>query len=164
MKFLKLLRVLLLAGTLAIPAVAVSSGSVFAYGAADQPLAQLEISGNCDNPSVFFCSNVVGVGGIWLWIEVDANGTGDVDGSVCDHTVGAPGGGAAVIQGDITWEYVDRAGAAAAGFGFPTIVDPTNTYYLVMFHGEPLFATPVTPGHYAFHPTNGVSLQIQVAP
>jgi len=164
MRFLKLLRVLLLAAALAIPTLAVSSGSVFAYGRADQPLAQLEISGNCDNPSVYFCSNVVGVGGIWLWVEIDANGTGDVAGSGCEHNVGGPRGGAESIRGDVTWEYVDGATAASYGFSFPTIVDKTDTYYLIWFQGQPLFATPVTVGHYAFHPTHGVSLQIQVAP
>jgi hypothetical protein len=164
MRFLKSLRLVLLAAALAIPTVAFTSGSVFAYGRADQPLAQLEISGNCDNPSNPFCANVVGVGGIWLWIEIDANGTGDVAGSGCGHNVGGPRGGAESIRGDVTWEYVDGATAAGYGFAFPTIVDPTNNYYLVWFHGQPLFATPVTPGHYAFHPTNGVSLQIQVAP
>jgi hypothetical protein len=164
MRFLKSLRLVLLAAALAIPTVAFTSGSVFAYGHADQPLAQLEISGNCDNPNNYFCSNVVGVGGIWLWIEIDANGTGDVAGSGCGHAVGGPRGGAESIRGDVTWEYVDGKTAADDGFGFPTIVDPTDSYYLVKFHGEPLFATPVTPGHYAFHPTHGVSLQIQVAP
>lgn len=164
MRFLKLLRVLLVATALAIPTVAVTSGSVFAYGAADQPLAQLEISGNCDNPDIPFCASDVGLGGIWLWIEVDAGGTGDVAGSGCGHNIGGPRGGADSIRGDITWTYTDGAGAAAAGFAFPGIVDPTDTYYLVEFYGQPLFATPVTPGHYAFHPTHGLSLQIQVAP
>lgn len=164
MRFLKLVRAVLLATALAIPTVAFTSGSVFAYGHTDRPLAQLEVSGNCDNPSVYFCSNVVGVGGIWLWIEVDANGTGDVAGSECQHNVGGPRGGAGSIRGDVTWEAVDGATAADNGFSFPTIVDPTDSYYLVSFQGKPLFATPVTSGHYGFHPTNGVSLQIQVAP
>lgn len=164
MRPVKLARALLLASALALPAAALSSGAVLAYGHADSPMAQLEISGNCDNPSVYFCSHVVGVGGIWLWIEVDANGTGDVSGAECQHNVGGPGGGAGSIRGDVTWQYVDRATAASYGFAFPTISDPNDTYYLVWFQGHPLFATPVTQGHYSFQPTHGVSLQITVAP
>jgi hypothetical protein len=149
-----------LAGSL----LAVTAGGVAAYGKADQPLAQLEISGNCDNPDNSFCTDVVGVGGIWLWIEIDANGTGDVAGAVCGHTVGGPRGGAQSIHGDVSWDYVDGATAAQYGFAFPTIIDPNDTYYLVWFDGEPLFATPVTQGHYSFHPDKAVTLQVQVAP
>ena len=48
----------------------VAAPGVAAYGAADQPLAQIEFSGNCNNPDVEFCHKV-GLGGIWLWIEID---------------------------------------------------------------------------------------------
>jgi hypothetical protein len=154
---LKLLRVLLLAAALAIPTVALSSGSVFAYGRADQPLAQLEISGNCDNPSFFLCSNVVGVGGVWLWIEINADGTADVAGSKCGHNVGGPGGGATAIRGDFDW---------ISTFIPPSpqllVTDPTNTYYVFpALHLPPI---PVTQGHYSSQPVPGVSLQVQVAP
>jgi hypothetical protein len=154
---LKLLRVLLLAAALAIPTVALTSGSVFAYGHADQPLAQLEVSGNCDNPNYFLCSDVVGVGGIWLWIEIDADGTADVAGSVCEHNVGGPRGGATAIRGEFDW---------ISTFIPPSpqlpVTDPTNTYYVLQ--GLDLFPIPVTQGHYSFQPVPGVSLQVQVAP
>jgi hypothetical protein len=157
MRFLKLLRVVLLAAALAIPTVAFTSGSAFAYGAADQPLAQLEISGNCDNPNFSFCRDVVGVGGIWLWIEIDADGTADVAGSVCQHTVGGPRGGAFAIRGEFDW---------ISTFIPPSpqlqVTDPTNTYYVLLEFD--LFPIPVTQGHYSFQPVPGVSLQVQVAP
>ncbi len=128
MRFLKSLRLVLLAAALAIPTVAFTSGSVFAYGHADQPLAQLEISGNCDNPNNYFCSNVVGVGGIWLWIEIDANGTGDVAGSGCGHTVGGPRGGAESIRGDVTWETsMARPRPTTGSASRPSWIRPTAT-------------------------------------
>jgi hypothetical protein len=154
-------RVTLLAAALALPTLAFSSGAVFAYGHADQPLAQVEISGNCDNPSVPFCSDVVGIGGIWVWVEIDSGGTGDVAGAVCEHSVGGPRGGAASIKGEISWSYASGAEVQQMGLALPDITDPTDRYY-VMPALE--FAVPVTDGHYSFHLAPGVTLQIQVAP
>jgi hypothetical protein len=157
MQRLRFLRVALVAVALAIPSVALTSGTVFAYGHADHPMAQLEISGNCDNPNFAFCTDVVGVGGIWLWIEVDANGTADVAGAVCQHTVGGRGGGATSIKGEFNWisTYIPPNPQLQ-------VIDPTNTYYIIQ--GLDVFPIPVTQGHYSFHPAPGVSLQVQVAP
>jgi hypothetical protein len=157
MRFLKLLRVGLLAATLAVPTVALTSGSVFAYGHADQPLAQIEVSGNCDNPTFSFCRDVVGVGGIWLWIEIDANGTADVRGAACGHNVGGPRGGAFPIRGEFDW-----ISASIPPSPQLQVTDPTNTYYVLQ--GFDLFPLPVTQGHYSYQPVPGVSLQVQVAP
>lgn len=157
MSFRKLLRVGLLSAALAIPTVALTTGSVFAYGHADQPLAQIEVSGNCDNPNFAFCRDVVGVGGIWLWIEIDANGTADVAGSACHHNVGGPGGGAFPIRGEFDW-----IPAVIPPSPQQMVTDPTNTYYVLQ--GFDLFPLPVTQGHYSFQPVAGVSLQVQVAP
>lgn len=68
-------------------------------GKADQPLPQVEVSANCNNPSFPRCANVVGTGGVWVWIEVDADGTADVAGAGCGHIVGRPGGGTYPIRG-----------------------------------------------------------------
>jgi len=149
-------RVGLLAMALAIPAAGLASSGVLAYGAADQPLAQVEISGNCNDPSFFFCSHVVGLGGIWVWVEIDANGTGDAAGSNCDRSNGATS-----LREEITWFYATGAEVAQLGVGHPGIVDPTNTYYVIP---ELHFAVPVTQGHYSSHPVAAVTLQIQVAP
>lgn len=162
MQSFKLLRVALLSATLAIPTLAVGASSVFAYGHADQPLAQIEISGNCNNPSFPLCAappDGVGVGGIWVWIEIDANGTGDVAGAACGHNVGGPGGGAFPIRGEITWSYASASDLPA---GAVLLTDPGDSYYWVPEVFD--LAIPVTPGHYSFHPVAGVSLQIQVAP
>jgi hypothetical protein len=159
LRSLRFLRVVLLAGALAIPTLAVGSGSVLAYGKADQPLAQVEVSANCNNPSYPLCANVVGTGGIWVWIEVDANGMADVAGAACEHTVGGPRGGAFPIRAEVPWTY-------ASGSDFPPqavfAVDPSDSYYAIPAVLD--FPIPVTPGHYSFRPAPGVSLQIQVAP
>jgi hypothetical protein len=39
-------------------------------------------------------------GGVWLWIELNSNGTGDYAGSDCGHG----GAGAASDKGDVTWQ------------------------------------------------------------
>lgn len=58
---------------------------------------QVEISDNCNEPT---CSTP---GGVWLWIALKANGTGDYKGSDCIHR-GANGLNAAIAaSGDVTW-------------------------------------------------------------
>ena len=147
------------------------AGTALAYGATDQPLAQIELSGNCNNPSYDLCAPPpagVGTGGIWLWIEIDAANTGDVAGAGCGHVVGGVGGpggaGASSIKGDVTWSYSSLAAGLAAGGQFFGTFDPGDKYYLVTLPTGEMFLFPTTTGHYSFRPTNGVSLQLQVAP
>jgi hypothetical protein len=161
---LKLLKVILIAGTVALSSVALSATGVLAYGQADQPLAQIELSANCNNPDFGLCQEV-GLGGIWFWIEIDADGTGDIAGAGCAHTIGGPRGGAFPIRGEVTWESFSGSPAdlQAAGF-FAFGVDPGGNYYTVtLFPGEG-FAFPKTVGHYSFKPVAGVTIQLQVAP
>jgi hypothetical protein len=87
MRSLKL-RLLLGAVLLAVAALGASTGGVAAYGRAEQPLAQIEFSGNCNNPDFFLCAPPpagFGLGGVWFWIEIDAGGTGDIAGAGCGH-------------------------------------------------------------------------------
>ena len=151
------LRVVTLSAILVLASFGLTAGTVFAYGHADQPLAQLEISGNCNNPDFAFCSDVVGLGGIWLWIEIDADGTADVAGAVCGHSRGGPRGGASAIRGEFDWSTV----VIPPNPSLP-VLDPTNTYYTLA--GLDLPPIPVTQGHYSWHPVSGVALEIQVAP
>ena len=157
-------RTLLLVGAMLAVLLTIPFAQALAYGHADQPLAQIEFSANCNNPSYSLCSDVVGTGGIWLWIEIDANNTGDVAGAGCGHVVGGIGGpggaGAESIRGDITWEY--STGVPNGVFSFAE--DPTDTYYLVTIGPGEVFAFPVTQGHYSFRPVHGVTAQTQVAP
>lgn len=155
--------VTLLAAAVATAGMSVAtSGQALAYGNADQPLAQLELSANCNNPSFELCQEV-GLGGIWLWIEVDADGTADVAGAGCGHEPGG-GGGAGSIRGEFDW--VSFSGSpdefnAAFSDGLLTGVDPHGNYYVLPAFG---FGFPKTVGHYSLRPVAGVTIQTQVAP
>ena len=161
---------------LALPVAAVValiawSGSALAYGRAESPLAQIEFSGNCNNPGFPFCAPPpagVGTGGIWFWIEVDAGGGGDIAGAGCGHTFGSHGpgsAGAGSLKGEITWTYSTRANGVTAGAqAFPGMEDPGDRYYLVTLPAGEKFLFPTTVGHYSFRPVSGVALQLQVAP
>jgi hypothetical protein len=166
---LRVLRVLVPSAAVIAASLSAGSNAALAYGAADQPLAQLEFSGNCNNPSFPLCfppqpdgSGGVGLGGIWLWVEVDANNTGDIAGAGCGHVRGV-GGGAGSISGDITWTYGNGA-AVAAAHAFPLGVDPHNLYYIVALNPFEKFAWPTTVGHYSSHPAPAVALEAQTAP
>jgi hypothetical protein len=162
MRPLRLFRIALVAGALAIAALGPGVSGVAAYGAPDQPLAQIEFSGNCNNPDFPLCAPPpagFGLGGIWVWIEIDADGTGDIAGAGCGHFQGGPGGGAGPILGDITW--TGSTGPQGEAFA----VDPNNLYYNVSLgDGGPPLSFPQTFGHYSFAPAPGVTIQLQVAP
>jgi hypothetical protein len=163
---LRALRVLVPALAIVLTSLTAASNVAAAYGKADQPLAQLEFSGNCNNPSFPLCASPeqggVGLGGIWLWVEVDANSTGDIAGAGCGHVRGG-GGGAGSIRGEITWTYGTILDAFAAG-AFPLGQDPSNKYYIVTLGPGEAFAWPTTVGHYSLHPAPGVALEAQTAP
>jgi hypothetical protein len=163
-----MLRLKVLLGVLGLLIVAgVSSialgetGTAQAYGRADQPVAQIEFSGNCNTPTVGVCDAVGGTGGIWLWIELDADGTGDVAGAACGHTVGGGGAGAFPIRGDITWSTTTDT-SAGEFFG---LLDPNGQYYLVTVpQTGDVFVFPQTVGHYSQRFQPGFQLQLQIAP
>ena len=157
----KPLRLVLAASLLAVAALGASSGAAFAYGSADHPIAQLELSANCNDPDFPLCQQV-GLGGIWLWLEIDANGTGDVAGAGCGHLPGV-GGGAGPIVGPITWTSGSESDVRGAG-GFLFGADPNHAYYIVFLGPHEVFGFPKTVGHYSFHPVPAVSIQLTVAP
>ena len=153
-----------------ITLLALPAAEALAYGKADQPLAQLEFSANCDNPNFPPCAPPPaggGTGGIWLWVEVDAvNNSVDFAGAGCFHTVGGIGGpggaGAGPIRGTGTWTYGTLETLPANAF--PVAIDPNDQYYVVTLDPQDIFAFPVTQGHYSAHPAPGVSVQTTVAP
>jgi len=159
------LRLLLAAGILAAASLGSAAPGVAAYGKADGPLAQIEFSGNCNNPDYGLCQQI-GLGGLWLWIEIDGgagatSGDADVAGSGCGHIRGV-GGGAFSIRGEFEWEWsaTRPPGTLDVTFGAPN--DP-NGYYVVDLGGL-VISFPVTTGHYSFHPVPGVAVETQVAP
>jgi hypothetical protein len=165
-----MLPVVGLAAALAGAAVAASTTGVSAYGKADQPLAQVEVSANCDNPSFPLCAPFpagVGTGGIWYWVELDADHSGDLSGAECGHTVGGVGGpggaGARSIKGTATWQYTTLETAPPGAIFFGTF-DPNDRYYAVTITDGSTWLIPTTTGHYSARLANGVQLQITVAP
>ena len=158
MRAARAVRLLIPSTLLVVAGFGASTTSAAAYGNADQPLAQIEFSGNCNNPGYPLCQ-LVGLGGVWFWIEIDSGGGGDIAGAGCGHIRGV-GGGAGPIVGDITWTR--SAGVPAGAFAFG--VDPTNTYYVVPLGPQEVLAFPVTVGHYSFIPAPGVAVETQVAP
>ena len=98
-----------------------------------------------------------GLGGICLWIEIDANQTGDVAGAGCGHVRGV-GGGAGSIRGDVTW----WPSPSPQGLAFN--IDPLGNYYNVLLPDGTLLSFPQTRGHYAFTLGPGTTVQTTVAP
>jgi hypothetical protein len=163
MRSVRAIRAATAAGILTVAALGVAAPSAAAYGRADQPLRQIEFSGNCNNPAFPLCApppDGVGLGGIWLWIEIDANGTGDVAGAGCGHDR-AGSGGAGSIRGEVSWWWSATPQGFPAAVGAP--LDP-NGYYNVDLGGGEVFAFPVTIGHYSAHPVSGVANELQDAP
>jgi hypothetical protein len=182
------LTALVAAATLA--AGALGAGKALAYGHSDQPVAQVEISGNCDNPSFWFCADVVGTGGIWAWAELNnvassaVPGWNEMDATVadCGHTVGGGGPGSAGAGGGpdqigIWQEFSSLTAAeiATGGAAAPLLIPlgsgsaySGSVYVLDFFPGTGSedfeVVVPAGQGHYSASPAPGVSLQIQVAP
>jgi hypothetical protein len=164
------------AAALALAGGAVGTGSALAYGHADQPIAQVEISANCDNPAFPMCQEV-GLGGIWAWAELDtAGGTGtsgtmDYTISFCQH--GGDFSGAFGHPGEGTWWYVPTLEGVPLGpdGAFPffdmSSYDGAQGYYVLDFAEDDFLAVvPAAYGHYR-NPGDwpaGAQFQTQVAP
>jgi hypothetical protein len=184
----KLGLLLLLVAAFAVVAGVAGSGKALAYGKADQPVAQVEISANCNNPSFAFC-NVVGLGGVWAWAELDnvpsdsVSGWNEMDATFagCGHTRGAGGPGSAGAGGGRdpigVWQQFPSlldAEIATGGAAEPLLLlgsgNPYSgsVYVLDFFPGSGaddfMPVVPVAQGHYSARPVSGVSLQVQVAP
>jgi hypothetical protein len=160
MRPVRIMRTLLLSGLVAAGSLWAMAPAAAAYGRADHPLAQIEFSANCNNPSIFLCFPPpagFGLGGIWLWIEIDANQTGDVAGAGCGHVRGV-GGGAGPIKGDVSW----WPSATPQGLAFN--VDPNGHYYNVLLPDGTLVSFPQTQGHYQFTLGPGTTVQTTIAP
>lgn len=112
-----------LAAALACPAALAAAPSAFAdYGTGAQ--YQIEISDNSP-------SGVPG-NGAWLWIELNANGTGDYAGAICIHTGPAGLDGAESDSGDVTWSDTSRTltitGISLIGHTVPVTITVPDSY------------------------------------
>jgi hypothetical protein len=170
-----------LMAAVAVVVGALNTGTAFAYGTADQPIAQVEISGNCNNPDFALCQEV-GLGGVWAWAELDTAGGSGTSGSMdftlafCGHS--GPGGGAHTSgafgqPGEGTWWTANNLSDALAAGAFP-FFDTSQTYsaYYVLdfFPGSGaddfIAVVPAAYGHYS-SPNSfpaGAQFQTQVAP
>jgi hypothetical protein len=95
---------------------------------------QIEISGNCNGPTTCIPDVVKGYG-IWFWVELNADGTGDYQAADCGHA--GPGGissqtGAFHDSGDVTWmsngTTLTITGAAIFGNTVPITVTVPARY------------------------------------
>jgi len=162
-----------------VPAIVLTTAlglapSALAYGSADHPVAQVEISGNCNNPGYDLCAPMpdgVGLGGVWTWAELDVATPGDTSGtmdytlSFCTHQTDGLNGGFG-FTGSGTWWTIDALGDAPAN-AHP-FFDPSKTYdhYFVLDFGVEGFVAivPAPFGHYDLRPAPAVTIQTQVAP
>src|SRR6266516_74561 len=113
----RIFSTLVVTGMLAAFGIVGGAGSALAYGAPEQPLAQIELSANCNNLDYPLCQPRpvgFGLGGVWLWIEIDAAGSGDVAGAGCGVVRGV-GGEAGSIKGEMTWF---KEGLSPGGFPY----------------------------------------------
>jgi hypothetical protein len=172
---------------LGLGTVVATTGTAFAYGSADNPVAQVEISANCDNPSFPLCAppsqGGVGLGGVWAWAELGTNtGSGTfADPSPMDSTVtfcshGSPGQNGTSGSPDPfgVWyeapslqQAFQDAGPAASPFYNPsTYRGPVRVLDFFPGSGNHDFiaVVPATQGHYSLKPAPAVSIETQVAP
>ena len=106
-------------------------------------------------------------GGIWLWVGLNADGTGDYAGSDCGHG----GAGTASDRGDVTWHY---SGDNVVIEGVALNALPNSIVPFVPPPYQTTITVPKAHGHYtgndhafltlpSFLPVGGFS-QLQVAP
>ena len=150
---------LLVAGSLAGGLIVSSTGTALAdYGPGTQ--YQIEISANCNGPTTCIPGFVQGYG-VWLWAELDANGTGNYEAADCGHGYGDNAG--FHDSGNVQWTS-DGTTLTITG---ATIFGPNNVPIMI--------TVPARYGHYAesfaqaiLIPALGGALpgraQVQVAP
>jgi len=167
-------------GALVVGAALAGAGSARAYGSADQPIAQVEISANCNNASFPLCQEV-GLGGVWAWAELDTAG-GSSDGGTMDYTIAfcehaGPGGGAYSAgafghPGSGIWYTIPNMGSAPSGafpfFDTSKYTGPLDVLDFQTGQGQDDFiaVVPTAYGHYS-NPSDwpaGAQFQTQVAP
>jgi hypothetical protein len=153
-------KVLLLFATavaLAVMAVAAPVASAD-YGNTAQYQAALSL--NCDNKTAFFCTNVVGLGGIWAWFAFSNDGTFDATETFCGHNDPNFGSGAFHVNVDGIWK--DAAASPEAAFG-------TAEDFWISTDGGQTWADSLVPyqagtsAHYSFKGGPGISGEAQVA-
>jgi hypothetical protein len=151
-------RLFVVLAAIAASAVALPATASADYGAG--AYRQVELSGNVGGQQG---------GGVWLWLELNTNHTGDYSGSDCGHG----GGGAASDKGDLTWQQVGDnlviSGVVLNGL-------PTDPQHGDFSPWHTTITVPMKTGHYSaagvgayvtlpsFIPSTAGLSQLQVAP
>ena len=154
-------KLLLLAAAVASFAVVTVSAPVASADYGNTAQYQAAVSLNCDNKTSFFCTNVVGLGGVWQWFAFSNTGTFDSTETFCAHNDPTFGSGAFHFNGDGSW----RPGPvtpSAPPFG------QTMDFWVNYNDGAgwqdsgvPYVANKSM--HYSFKPMPGISAVAQVA-
>ena len=169
MKRLRGVLVCGLALVMALGMSVVAAPRARAYGST--ALWQIELSGNCNNQTI--CSQQPeGLGGIWIWAELDAVG-GNATETTCGHTGGPafsltpPFGGATHMNADILGWTVGPDGNFVVLGETDTIVGqgPPTTVTISPEYADT--GIPAVPGHYSTldvlgFSAPGVSFELQV--
>jgi hypothetical protein len=98
----------------AVGLIGIAAPTAGAYGNNAQYQAALSL--NCDNKSSSFCTNVVGLGGVWKWFAFNSDGTFDSTETFCAHNDPVFGSGAFHFNGDGEWK-VDAPSQESPPFG-----------------------------------------------
>jgi hypothetical protein len=121
---------------------------------------QAAMSLNCDNKSASFCTNVVGLGGVWQWFAFNNDGTFDSTETFCGHNDPVFGSGAFHFNGDGSWR-VGGVLPSSPPFG------QTQDFWVNYNDGQgwqdsgvPYLAN--TSMHYSLKPGPGISAEAQV--
>jgi hypothetical protein len=138
-------------------AAVVATAAIFTVAASAQASSdyshaqyQVTFSLNCNNPSAP-CQQVFGLGGIWGWIALAADGTGNAQVTDCGHTVGGGGpgqAGAGHVGYDPTWIVISSDTP-------PSPITPVDPHGQYIVYTDPtsvalgLPPMPATYGHYS---------------
>ncbi len=169
MRKLKALGVsLALTGVGLIP-LPLTGGPVYAASDYSGAQYQVEFSLNCTNPSAL-CYTQHGLGGIWGWMALMPDHTGNAQVTECSHTYagsGPGGAGAGHESFDPTWGTTFIPLAVAEAHFFPAI-DPNNMYIVLDPTTEPadihVPPLPASPGQYSLNPALGANGSVTIAP
>ena len=122
---------------------------------------QAAVSLNCDNKTAAFCTQQVGLGGVWKWFAFSNDGTFDSTETFCAHNDPVFGSGAFHFNGDGLWKP-GPVGPMSPPFG------QTLEFYVSYDNGATWQDSDVPylaykSMHYSFKGGPGISAQAQVA-
>ena len=157
-------RGLVCQSSLAIVAAAlVGAGTTSASAYGTEHLFQITLSENCQNPTlcVQSAANPFGIGGIWGWVEPDADGSAEAQVQFQGHSNADPSlNGSGHLPTTWNWHII---GPIPAPPPFVSPPDPNGMYFLFTIPGIPFeFLTPATPGHYSLNLGPGINANLTI--